>query len=137
MLSKLAVYVPESHLESVQNAMFNAGAGQIGNYSECSYSIEGISMFKPNEGSSPFNGEIGKITKDKEIKVEVLLNSHLLTSVINAMLNAHPYEEVAYDVFELKNENQYIGSGMVGDLREPMDELTFLAKLKKCSIVEQ
>ena len=131
MLSKLAVYVPESHSESVQNAMFNAGAGQIGNYSECSYSIEGISTFKPNEGSSPFNGEIGELTKDKEIKVEVLLNNHLLTSVINAMLKAHPYEEVAYDVFELKNENQYIGSGMVGDLREPMDELTFLAKLKK------
>jgi dinuclear metal center YbgI/SA1388 family protein len=131
ILSKLSVYVPVSHVEIVKNTLFNAGAGHIGDYSECSYSTEGTGTFMPEEGSNPFDGEIGKRTTINEIKIEVLVNNHLLKNVIDEMLDVHPYEEVAYEVIELKNQNQYVGSGMVGDLSEPMDEFTFLAKLKK------
>lgn len=131
ILSKLSVYVPESHADNVKNTLFNSGAGAIGNYSECSYSMEGIGTFKPEEGSSPFKGEQSIREIDKEVKIEVLVNNHLLSSVISAMLVTHPYEEVAYDIVALKNENQFVGSGMIGDLIEPMDELTFLANVKK------
>jgi dinuclear metal center YbgI/SA1388 family protein len=131
VLSKLSVYVPESHADNVKNTLFNSGAGAIGNYSECSYSVEGVGTYKPEEGSNPFKGEIATREIDKEIKIEVLVSNHLLSSVVSAMLEVHPYEEVAYDILGLDNENQYVGSGMIGDLTEPMDELTFLAKLKK------
>jgi len=138
ILSKLSVYVPESHIDIVKHAMFNSGAGAIGNYSECSYSSKGIGTFKPEEGANPFKGEKAIRESVNEIKLEVLVNDHLLSYVLNAMLDAHPYEEVAYDIISLTNENQYVGSGMVGDLIEPSDEFSFLAKLKKvfhCGVV--
>ncbi|MDD2983772.1 MAG: Nif3-like dinuclear metal center hexameric protein [Crocinitomicaceae bacterium] len=138
VLSKLIVYTPSEHVEQVEEALFEAGAGRIGNYSECNFSSEGIGSFKPMPGSNPFEGEIGVKSKNKETKIEVLVSNHILPQVLSAMRESHPYEEVAYDVLALKNSNQEEGSGMIGTLEFPAEPLTFLAKLKQtfhCGII--
>jgi dinuclear metal center YbgI/SA1388 family protein len=130
-LFKLSVFVPSSHQEILKSVLFHAGAGKIGNYEECSYTSSGLGTYTPVEGADPFDGEIGVAQRVDELKVEVLVTKHALNKVIQAMLDAHPYEEVAYDVIELKNKNFSEGTGMIGDLEEPIDSLTFLAKLKQ------
>ena len=128
-LLKLAVFVPESHSEQVLEAMFNSGAGHIGNYESCSFISYGEGTFLPNQGANPYKGEIGRLEKSKEIKLEVILSDYSLTDVIFAMNNAHPYEEVAYDIFKIQN-NSNCGSGMIGELSKEMDEIKFLKLLK-------
>lgn len=130
-LYKLAVFVPKDYVFKVEKSIFNAGAGKIGNYSECSFENEGIGSFKPNEGSDPFEGKIGIRTRQEEIKLEVLVNQYNLSDVLKAMTDSHPYEEVAYDLIALENKNQYEGSGMIGELENPIDAYTFLANLKQ------
>lgn len=131
VLSKLSVFVPTSHLEEVKNALFNSGAGSIGNYSECSFSTNGTGTFTPNESASPFLGEIGTRENAEEIKLEVIVSNHQLNQVIVEMIQAHPYEEVAYDIVALQNQNQYEGSGMVGSLPKPIPTMDFLKKVKE------
>jgi hypothetical protein len=131
MLSKLFVYVPATHLESVKEALFNAGAGQIGQYSECSFASEGQGTFKPGEKAQPYSGERGIRERADEIKLEVLLPAYLSSKVIAAMREAHPYEEVAYELVSLNNEHQEIGSGIIGELPEAMTKNAFLEYLKK------
>ncbi len=138
VLSKLIVYTPTEHVEQVEEALFEAGAGRIGNYSECDFQSRGIGSFKPMEGSNPFEGEIGVKSKNEETKIEVLVSNHQLPQILNAMRESHPYEEVAYDVIALKNSNSQEGSGMIGILEFPAEPLTFLAKLKQifqCGII--
>jgi dinuclear metal center YbgI/SA1388 family protein len=130
MLRKLITFCPESHAEKVRNALFEAGAGHIGNYSECSFSSKGTGTFKGNEESNPTLGERGKIEFADEIKIEVLLPFHLENKVISAMKAAHPYEEVAYDLIPLENYWQEVGSGAMGFLPEAMDEVAFLKHVK-------
>lgn len=130
-LSKLFSFVPSSHKETVLNALFNAGAGQIGPYSECSFSVEGNGSFLPGEGTNPFIGTIGKRQIEPEDKIEVVFPSYLSNTIIKALNESHPYEEVAYDIIRLDNEYQMVGSGMIGDLSEPADEANFLQILKK------
>ena len=130
-LYKLSVFVPASHQAILTSVMFHSGAGKIGNYSECSFVSVGNGTYTPLEGADPFVGEIGVPHNEDEMKVEVLVTKHVLNRVIQAMLEAHPYEEVAYDVVELQNKNFSEGTGMIGELEEPMDALTFLAKLKQ------
>jgi len=137
-LFKLAVFCPESHAQEVENALFNAGAGQIGNYSECSFSTYGAGSFKANDKANPHVGEAGKRHYEGEIKIEVIASTHLMGKVVNAMLNAHPYEEVAYDCIPLLNKNKDEGAGMIGTLDTPLDERAFLDKVKatfKCGII--
>ena len=131
VLSKLVVYCPNDYVSVIEKALFDAGAGQIGNYAECDFVQEGIGAFKPIEGANPFEGKIGMRSLSEESKIEVLVSNHILSKVISAVKEVHPYEEVAYDVIPLSNENQTEGSGMIGELKNPMDALTFLAKLKQ------
>lgn len=130
-LKKLFTFVPISHIETVRNAIFNAGGGHIGNYSECSFTNMGEGSFRPEQGTNPFLGIIGKRHVENELKLEVIFPNWLEASVINALKAAHPYEEVAYDIVQLSNEFQAVGSGMIGELAEPMNETSFLEFLKK------
>ncbi|MCJ7448541.1 MAG: Nif3-like dinuclear metal center hexameric protein [Bacteroidales bacterium] len=125
-LLKLVTYVPESHLEKVRDAVFAAGAGVLGNYDFCSFMTPGTGSFRGNENTNPFVGEKGKIHFEKEFRLETILFSHLKSRVINAMLKAHPYEEVAYDIYSLENENINTGMGCTGKLSEPMADNDFL-----------
>jgi dinuclear metal center YbgI/SA1388 family protein len=129
-LLKLVVFVPGSSLDKVRQAMWNAGAGAIGNYDECSFNIKGSGTFKPLEGSVPFTGKINSLSVEEEVRVEVVLRKHSLSQVINAMRSAHPYEEVAYDVYPLLNEDHHTGAGLVGSLTDPIEPLDFLKILK-------
>ncbi len=138
-LNKLNVYVPLSHKDEVLTALFNAGAGQIGNYSECSFTAEGTGSFKANENANPFIGKIDERHYENEVKVEVLLSSHQKNKIVKAMLKAHPYEEVAYDIYPLLNINEQEGAGMIGELPQAVDSLYFLQHLKdifKCGVIK-
>ena len=130
-LKKLFTFVPIDKAGAVRNAIFTAGAGYIGNYSECSFNAEGEGTFKAEEGANPYAGDIGKRHTEKELKIEVIVPSYLENKIVAAMKAAHPYEEVAYDVVELSNPNNRIGSGVIGELTEPMNEEGFLALLKR------
>lgn len=138
-LNKLIVYVPITHKETVLESLFNSGAGQIGNYTECSFSTNGEGTFKANERAVPFIGEANKRHHEKEVKIEVLISTHKTPSIISNMISAHPYEVVAYDIFPLVNENNYEGSGMIGDLKNEMETTAFLRHLKdtfKCGLIK-
>lgn len=137
-LEKIVTYVPTEHLLQVQNALFNAGAGNIGDYSDCSFSSEGTGTYKGNEDSNPAYGEKGKRHYEAEHKLEVLVEKNKTHSAIQALLSAHPYEEVAYDVLILNNKHPYLGSGMIGELDEAVPVVEFLERLKKqfnCGVI--
>ena len=131
MLNKLVVFVPQSHKEKVEQAIFNAGAGSIGKYDSCSFQAEGEGTFRAMEGSNPFVGEIGEFHHEKEVRIETVFPKHIKGNIISAMLNAHPYEEVAYDIYNLENKIDNIGAGIIGNLENEADELSFLNKLKE------
>lgn len=131
LLKKLYVFVPKQATEQVKQAMFDAGAGCIGNYNECSFSVEGVGSFKANEQSNPSVGTIGKRHHEPENKVEVIFPAYLEAKIVAALCAAHPYEEVAYDVVALTNAAPQIGAGLLGELEEPMDAMDFLTLLKK------
>jgi dinuclear metal center YbgI/SA1388 family protein len=125
-LLKLVTYIPENHFDNVRDALFEAGAGVIGNYDQCGFSIPGTGSFRGGEGTRPFTGEIGKTHFEKEIRFETVMFSHLKERVIKALLSSHPYEEVAYDLYQLENQNIEAGMGCVGELFEAMEEKDFL-----------
>jgi dinuclear metal center YbgI/SA1388 family protein len=137
-LFKLSVFVPHDSEVAVRTAMAEAGAGQIGDYDNCSFTAEGTGRFRPNENADPFIGTAGQLEAVSESRIEVVVNQHALKAVEQAMKKAHPYEEVAYDVVAMLNTNQYIGSGMVGDLAEPVKTMDFLQTVKEtfqCGVV--
>lgn len=115
-LVKLAVFVPESHVEEVRQALGRAGAGHLGNYSHCTFGAPGTGTFLPGEGTQPFLGRPGELERVAEVRLETILPERLLGKVLAAMLKAHPYEEVAYDVYPLKNRGPAAGLGRVGRL---------------------
>jgi dinuclear metal center YbgI/SA1388 family protein len=131
VLKKLFTFVPVEQAEQVRAAIFSAGAGHIGQYSECSFGVEGTGTFKGSAGTDPFVGKPGERHYEKELKIEVIFPGWLQSEVVKALLAAHPYEEVAYDVVNLANSHQGIGSGLVGELAEAMEEKVFLASLKQ------
>lgn len=131
VLQKLYCFVPVDHLEAVRAAVFAAGAGNIGGYSECSYAVEGMGTFLAGEDTNPFVGERGSRHAEKEARLEVVLPAHLSGQVVRAMIAAHPYEEVAYDVVALTNTHPDVGSGLVGELLEPMEERAFLERIRE------
>lgn len=129
-LMKLVTFVPQNHTETVKNALFEAGAGQIGNYSETSFQTTGSGNFKGNDEASPFVGETGKRHTESEHRLETIFPFYLKEGVTKALKAAHPYEEVAYDIISLSNDNQSVGSGLMGILPEPLEETGFLHMLK-------
>ncbi len=130
-LSKLVAFIPKDHVETVLEGVYNAGAGQIGNYSNCSFQTEGTGTFLPTEGANPQTGEVGNLEKVKEVRVEVLVPAHLENAIVKALKKHHPYEEVAYYLTSLVNENQEVGAGMVGELENPLEPNDFLKRLKE------
>ncbi|MGJ8661274.1 MAG: Nif3-like dinuclear metal center hexameric protein [Bacteroidota bacterium] len=137
-LMKLSTYVPEENKDAVLKALYEAGAGHIGNYSECSFSFEGTGTYLPNEDANPTKGVHHILSHEKEWKVEVILPIHRQHQVVDALKKAHPYEEVAYEVFSIANVNQDEGAGRIGELENEIDEKEFLTILKqtfKCDII--
>lgn len=131
LLQKLAVFVPVAHKEPLLDSLFKAGAGEIGNYSECSFAGLGKGSFKANMGANPFIGKPGERHFENEEKVEVIFPVWLQAQVLKAMKNAHPYEEIAYDIYSLNNIYQQTGTGILGELSVEMDEKSFLMLLKE------
>ncbi|MDQ3192358.1 MAG: Nif3-like dinuclear metal center hexameric protein [Bacteroidota bacterium] len=131
LLKKLVTYCPEEYSEKVKSALFNAGAGKIGNYDQCSFNLSGVGTFRPLEEANPFSGEKGKRSNDKEIRIEVLYPFYLENKILKELFNSHPYQEVAYDIISLENKHQFIGSGMVGELEIAQNESVFLNFVKK------
>lgn len=129
-MAKIAVYVPDAYAKKIRNAMFDAGAGNVGAYSNCSYNISGEGTFKGNENSKPFVGEKEKLHTESETKIEMIVPKNNLKKVVAAIKNNHPYEEVAYDVYDLLNTCDFAGSGMVGNLPEAMTYDEFYSMLK-------
>lgn len=122
---KLVVFVPRGHEDGVRDAMAAAGAGWIGNYSHCTFQAAGTGTFKPLEGANPYLGQVGKIEKAEEFRLETILPESLARKVVAAMIKAHPYEEVAYDLYPLANEGRRLGIGRIGRLpaRLPLKDL--------------
>ncbi len=135
VLQKLYCFVPLDQAEEVRNAIFAAGAGTIGNYSECSFQAEGTGTFKGEEGSHPFAGQPGSRHTEKEVKMEFILPAHRSREIIEAMIGAHPYEEPAYDLVGLANTHPGTGSGLIGQLPEAMEETAFLEIIKQAFLL--
>lgn len=131
LLQKLAVYVPHIHKPKLMEALFAAGAGNIANYSECSFSMEGMGSFKANAKAHPFIGKPNERHNEPESRLEVIFPAWLQAKVLAAMRQAHPYEEVAFDLYPLANTYQEVGSGLVGELKKPIETVLFLENLKK------
>lgn len=132
MLAKLYTYVPLPQVEAVKTALFNAGAGAIGLYNECSFSVTGTGTFKPMEGTEPYIGSAGgKREEVPEAKIEFIFPAARQRQILEVLLQSHPYEEVAYEIIRLENADQYIGSGLIGSLPETLSEASFLNLVKK------
>lgn len=129
-LKKLFTFVPVDKAGQVRDALFEAGAGQIGNYDECSFNAEGTGTFRAGEETNPYTGEKGKRHYENEMRIEVIFPSWLEHKLVNALLAAHPYEEVAFDIVSLSNSYPQAGSGITGELQEPVEEREFLTQLR-------
>lgn len=130
-LLQLTTYVPTEHADALREALFASGAGSIGNYRNCSFSLQGKGSFEAQEGANPTLGEIGKTHYEEEEMVRVVLDKKDRKTVLNALFATHPYEEVAYELTRLENERQDVGMGMIGTLADEMTETEFLNLLKE------
>jgi dinuclear metal center YbgI/SA1388 family protein len=129
-LKKLVTFVPTARHEHVRKAIFDAGAGHIDKYDQCSYNIAGHGTFRAGEGTTPFAGKQGELHTEPEIRLETIYPVWLESAIIKALLEAHPYEEVAYDLYPLSNDLSQTGSGMLGALDHAIETAAFLAQLK-------
>ncbi len=137
-LMKLVTFIPSPHADAVIQALHEAGAGNIGHYSKCSFRITGKGTFQADEQSNPQTGKRGQFEEVEEVRAELIFQGHLERKVVQALKKAHPYEEVAYYLTQLENENQEAGAGMIGDLADPMEPTAFLKRLKtsmNCSCI--
>jgi dinuclear metal center YbgI/SA1388 family protein len=125
-IRKLVTYTIPENAEKLRNALFDAGAGNIGNYENCSFNSKGIGTYMGNEHSNP---EFG-FMESEEIKIEVTFEKHLENKILKALFKNHVYEEVAYEIYDLQNKNQNVGLGMIGELPVPMEEKDFLTFVK-------
>jgi len=128
---KLVVFIPAGHVEAVHQAISEAGAGWIGKYSHCAFQTRGTGMFQPLTGTKPFIGEQGKLESVEEARLETIVPTTGLDAVIQAMLRTHPYEEVAYDVYSLKNPGPAYGLGRVGSLARQVSFREFARTVKE------
>jgi len=129
-IKRLTTYVPKEEAKTLRKALFNVGAGEIGNYSHCSFNTNGIATFNGNENSNPTIGEKGITHEEEEVNISITYAKHLEPKILKTLFETHSYEEVAYEITTLENKNQHIGMGMTGELKEPIDENTFLNLLK-------
>ncbi|WP_445490378.1 Nif3-like dinuclear metal center hexameric protein [Niallia sp. 03133] len=134
-LKKLVVFVPNEHAEEVKNALGNAGAGAIGEYSHCLFETEGKGQFKPGKGTNPYIGEQNKLELVEETKIETVFPDSIEKKVIKAMIKSHPYEEVAYDIFDLQIKGEQLGLGRIGKVEE-MTLSAFVEHVKKALDVD-
>lgn len=129
-LQKLITFAPTAEKEKILDALFEAGAGNIGNYNECSFSVEGTGTFKGNDKATPYVGDKNKRHYEAECRIEVIMTKFSAPQIIETLLKVHPYEEVAYDVMNLENKNHYLGAGMIGELSSAIELNDFLNTLK-------
>lgn len=130
-IQKLVTFTIPDNVEQVRNALFDAGAGKIGNYEDCSFNSKGIGTYMGNENSNPEIGERFEFVEAEEIKIEVTFEKHLQSKILKALFSNHVYEEIAYEVYELQNVHQNLGLGMIGELKSPMNEADFLQMVKE------
>lgn len=130
IIKKLITYVPTKDADAVREALFSVGAGSIGNYDHCSFNLKGQGSFKPTEDANPSIGNIGEVHFEEEIQLGITFPAHLESTILKNLFDAHPYEEVAYEVTTLDNKNQQLGMGMIGELEVEMDESQFLQLVK-------
>lgn len=130
-IKKLVTYTIPENATQVRNALFDAGAGNIGNYENCSFSSQGTGTYKGNQSSNPVIGIRYEFVESQEVKIEVTFEKHLEQKIIKALFSAHVYEEVAYEIYSLENSHQNIGLGMIGELKKPMSEKDFLLFVKQ------
>jgi len=130
VLLKLVTFIPKQYVSEVRTALFEAGAGNIGNYDNCSFGMEGIGTFRANENANPYVGEKLEQHYEEETRIEVILPEYLKPKIISALIKAHPYEEPAYDLIPLENDWKDSGAGAIGNLETETDEIEFLNHLK-------
>jgi dinuclear metal center YbgI/SA1388 family protein len=130
-LFKLVTFVPLSHAGAVRDAIFDAGAGHIGNYDRCSFNVSGEGTYRAGEGAEPFAGTTGEYHHEPEVRIEVVVPSNLKESCVRAMLDAHPYEEVAWDLIALENEYAGAGAGAIGTLPVQLTGAALLERLRE------
>jgi len=130
-IKKLITYVPRKEAETLRTALFEAGSGNIGNYSNCSFNVDGIGTYQGNEDSNPTIGKKGETHQESETQISVTFPKHAESKILQALFKTHSYEEVAYEVITLENTNQHIGMGMIGELENSMSETEFLSFLKE------
>ena len=129
-LKQLTTYVPKSHIDKVRDALFNAGLGKIGNYKDCAFVSSGEGSFTALDEANPYVGETNKRHYEEELKIELVFPAFMQNKAISVLRNAHPYEEVAFQIYQLENTNEHVGSGMYGELKEAMPVKTFLQHIK-------
>ncbi|MGB0403391.1 MAG: Nif3-like dinuclear metal center hexameric protein [Salibacteraceae bacterium] len=129
-LMKLVTYCPTSESNKIRTALFEAGAGQLGNYNSCSFNTEGEGTFKGLEKSNQYVGNKHELHTESETKIEVILEKHLSHKIVNALIKNHPYEEVAYELYDLQNDNSYVGAGMIGELEQEITLGEFFDQVK-------
>lgn len=129
-LRRMITFAPVDKAEQVRKALFDAGAGHIGNYSECSFNSEGLGTFKAEQGADPYVGEIGERHYEKETKIEIVYPFYMQRNILKALTDHHPYEEVAYDIFTMENIHDRIGAGVIGELESAVSEEEFLKIVK-------
>ncbi len=137
-LKKLVTFVPTDQAAKIRLALFNAGGGHVGNYDHCSFNVEGYGTFRGGTGSKPYTGQAGQDHEEHETRVEIIFPAYRQNLITNALLNAHPYEEVAYDIIGLDNSYSGIGSGMAGLLEnemKPRDFLEYLKRKMNCNLI--
>lgn len=137
-LKKLVVFVPQSHADKVRNALAETGAGNIGNYDSCSFNINGTGTFKANENANPYVGKLGELHFEPETRIETIVPTYKIKQVVKAMLEVHPYEEPAYDIYPVESKNPQIGLGVVGETDSPIPTDLFLQKVKtafNCKVI--
>jgi dinuclear metal center YbgI/SA1388 family protein len=130
ILRKLIVFVPEEHASKVREAIFSSGAGHIGEYDQCSFNISGEGSFRGSDATYPFAGKPGVLHFEKEIRIETIYPAFLENRIIKSMIESHPYEEVAYDIYSLGNKWERAGIGMVGEMESPLGSKEFLEMLR-------
>lgn len=130
-IEKLVTYVPKKDAAALRTSLFEAGAGNIGKYSDCSFSVSGTGSFKAGEKANPVKGEIGKLHYEEEVQINVVYPKLNRSKILRTLFKTHPYEEVAYELVALQNTEKTIGMGMVGQLDTPMEEKEFLRHVKQ------
>lgn len=130
-IKKLTAFVPNEQAAEVRKALFEAGGGSIGNYDNCSFNLKGEGSFKPNKEANPVIGKRGEVHLEEETQIALIYPVHLERTLLKALFSSHPYEEVAYEISALQNENQHLGMGMIGELVTAEDENNFLKRIKE------